>query len=358
MGIDDAIVGTNVAILVTGANGFVGTRVIKNLLLHGYENIRCFVRPSSDTEHLENIIDRYSTQNSTQKSVEFIRGNLIRREDCNKATEDIELIYHLAAGRGEKSFPNAYLNSVVTTRNLLDSILEQSCLKRFVSVSSFSVYTNRKKPRGRVLDESCPVEKHPWLRGEAYCYAKVKQDEIVLDYGKKHGIPYVIVRPAVVYGEGNSAITGRVGIGTFGVFLHIGGSNTIPLTYVENCAEAIVLSGLRKGIEREVFNVVDDNLPSSRTFLRQYKRKVKRFRSIFVPHVVSFLFCGLWEMYSRWSNEQLPPVFNRKRWYNDWKGSKYSNKKLKRMIGWVPAVSTSEGLDRFFASCKKAENHA
>lgn len=354
MDIYNSIVGSNVAILVTGANGFVGTRVIKSLLLHGYENIRCFVRPSSNTKQLEGIIGRYSRKTS----VEFIRGNLIRREDCQIATKDIELIYHLAAGRGEKSFPNAFLNSVVTTRNLLDASLQQSCLKRFVSVSSFSVYTNRKKPHGQVLDESCPVEQHSWLRGEAYCYAKVKQDEIVLDYGRKYGIPYVIVRPGVVYGEGNNTITGRVGIGTFGIFLHIGGSNTIPLTYVENCAEAIVLSGLKKGIDGEVFNVVDDDLPSSRTFLRQYKRKVKRFRSIFVPHIMSFLFCILWGIYSRWSQEQLPPVFNRKRWYNDWKGSKYSNNKLKRMIGWVPVVPTSEGLDRFFANCKEAENHA
>ena len=36
------------------------------------------------------------------------------------------------------------------------------------------------------------------------------------------------------------------GIDTFGVFLHLGGSNTIPFTYVDNCAEAIALAGLRR----------------------------------------------------------------------------------------------------------------
>src|SRR5205807_994577 len=82
-----------------------------------------------------------------------------------------------------------------------------------------------------------------------YCYAKVKQDELVTDYGKKFGIPYVIVRPGSVYGPGKEQITGRVGIGTFGVFLHLGGSNTIPLTYVDNCVDAIVLAGLKKGVE-------------------------------------------------------------------------------------------------------------
>ena len=99
-------------------------------------------------------------------------------------------------------------------------------LKRFVNISSFSVYSNQGKSRGRVLDESCPVEKAPAARGEAYCFAKVEQDEIVEEYGKRFGIPYVIVRPGQVYGPGNEGITGRVGIGTFGIFLHMGGSNT------------------------------------------------------------------------------------------------------------------------------------
>ena len=56
----------------------------------------------------------------------------------------------------------------------------------------------------------------------------------------------MIVRPGYVYGQGKSAITGRVGIGSFGIFLHLGGGNRIPLTYVENCADAIVLAGLKK----------------------------------------------------------------------------------------------------------------
>ena len=114
--------------------------------------------------------------------------------------------------------------------------------RRFVLVSSFTVYTNRQKSRR--LDESCPVEEHPELRGDAYCFAKVKQEQIVAEYGKNFGIPYVVVRPGSVYGPGKRQITGRVGLGTFGIFLHLGGSNTIPFTHVDNCAEAIVLAGL------------------------------------------------------------------------------------------------------------------
>ena len=50
-----------------------------------------------------------------------------------------------------------------------------------------------------------PVDEHPESGGEAYCFAKVKQEEIVSEYGKERGIPYVIVRPGYVYGPGKGA---------------------------------------------------------------------------------------------------------------------------------------------------------
>src|SRR5262249_19775554 len=143
--------------------------------------------------------------------IEVMRGNLLSREDCERATRDVAVIYHLAAGTGEKSFPDAFMNSVVTTRNLLDALLRHGCLRRLVNVSSFAVCTNRGKPQRSLLDESCPVEENAELRGDAYCFAKVKQDQLVMDYGKKHNIPYVLVRPGAVYGPGKKQITGRVG---------------------------------------------------------------------------------------------------------------------------------------------------
>ena len=63
-----------------------------------------------------------------------------------------------------------------------------------------------------MLDESCPVESRPELRGDPYCFAKVKQDELLIEYGKNPGVPYVILRPGAVYGPGKKEITGRVGI--------------------------------------------------------------------------------------------------------------------------------------------------
>ena len=348
---DNRVIRTDDAILVTGATGFIGSRLVRTLRESGFRNVRCFARPTSDGAQLEAAC-------GTGARLDVIKGNLLSRADCLAATRDAAVIFHLAAGRGEKSFPDAFMNSVVTTRNLLDAALEHGCLRRFVSISSFAVYSNMQKPSRRVLDESCQIEEHPELRGDPYCFAKVKQDEIVREYGQRYAIPYVIVRPGYVYGPGKHAISGRVGLDTFGVFLHLGGSNPVPFTFVDNCAHAIMLAGLTKGIDGQVFNVVDDDLPSSRRFLGLYKQNVRRFTSLYLPHAVSYVCCWLWEAYSRWSQEQLPPVFNRRGWHAYWKKTRYSNDKLKTELGWRQHVTTSEGLSRYFQSCHQRRQYA
>jgi nucleoside-diphosphate-sugar epimerase len=346
---DDFIAGPDDPILITGASGFIGSKVVESLLDLGFRNLRCFARPSGRVARLEALISR----RSAGAKISIFRGNLLSREDCLNATRGIGVILHLAAGRGEKSVPDAFMNSVVTTRNLLDACVQHRCLKRFVNVSSFTVYTNQNKPHGNLLDESAPLETHPELRGDAYDFAKAKQDELVTAYGKNFGIPYVIVRPGFVYGPGNEGVTGRVGIGTFGVFLHLGGGNRIPFSYVDNCADAIALAGLKPGVDGEVFNVVDDDLPTSRQFLRLYKRNVRKFRSLYVPHFLSYSLCYLWEKYSIWSEGQLPLSFSRRKWYGFWKRTRYSNQKLKTQLGWKPRVRTAEALTRYFNSCRE-----
>lgn len=333
-------------ILVTGANGFIGSKLVESLLQNGFKNIRCFVRPSNDTTTLANIVKSHK-----DAKVEFIQGNLLSKNDCLAATEGVTLIYHLAAGV-DKSFAGAYMNSVVTLRNLLDAAIQNSRLKRFLNVSSFAVYSGMNLSRGKILDESCDLEVKPDIRG-AYNYGKAKQDELLNDYGKKHNIPYVIVRPGAVYGPGKNAITGRVGIDTFGVFLLFGAATRIPLSYVDNCADAILLAGITKDIDGEVFNIVDDELPTGRQFLKLYKKHVGHFRTIYVPRWASYLFCVLWNKYSSWSKGQLPPLFNKYRWAAEWKGHEYSNQKLKKMLHWKQKVSFTDATQRYFNFIKE-----
>ena len=85
------------------------------------------------------------------------------------------------------------------------------------------------------------------------------------------------LRPGYVFGPGKQELNGRVGIKTFGPFIQVNGSQSLPLTYVDNCAEAIVLAGLTPGIDGEVFNIVDDELLTARQFLKSLQSKPGAF---------------------------------------------------------------------------------
>jgi nucleoside-diphosphate-sugar epimerase len=344
----DTIIDREDRILVTGSAGFIGSRVVATLLASGYTNLRCFVRPGSNLARLHSVLAAFPAAH-----VEIVAGNLLSRADCAKAVTSAAVIYHLAAA-SDRTFAGSFMSCVITTRNLLDAVVQEGSLLRFVNISSFAVYTTAHLSRGGLLDESCSLDDRVLDRAEAYAYAKLKQEELVLDYARRHGVRYVMIRPGAVYGPGTRNLSGRVGVDTFGIFFHLGKSNQLPLTYVDNCAEAIVLAGLRAGVDGEVFNVVDDELPSSRKFLRLYKRHAKKFRSVPVPYWLFYAFSWGWERYSAWSKGQLPASFNRNRCATYWKGNRYTNQKLKDRLGWKPRIPFAEASMRYFDSVRKA----
>src|SRR5215831_72742 len=115
-------------ILVTGAAGFIGRRVVESLLQRGFTHIRCLARSGGSTgaAALSELAARFP-----RASVELLPGNLLNRQDCARATRGVSLVYHLAAGN-EKSFAGCFMNSVLTTRNLLEAVTTQSSLRRLV----------------------------------------------------------------------------------------------------------------------------------------------------------------------------------------------------------------------------------
>jgi len=107
-------------ILVTGASGFIGVKVVEILLEYGFRNIRCLVRPSSRRQRLESVLRR----TPWGRSVEVLTGDLTSRADCSRIAEGVALTLHLAAGF-DKSFSGAFMNSALATRNLMEALLER-----------------------------------------------------------------------------------------------------------------------------------------------------------------------------------------------------------------------------------------
>ena len=100
-GSNEFIIDKDDLILLTGAGGFIGSRVVQTLLNLGFTNLRCFARPSSKQARM-NALSQLA-RNGVR--IETMKGNLLSPEDCAAAAKDAKVIFHLAAGRGEKSYP-------------------------------------------------------------------------------------------------------------------------------------------------------------------------------------------------------------------------------------------------------------
>src|ERR1700682_1263443 len=74
----DTIIGVDERILVTGATGFIGTRVVQSLLALGFRNLRCFSRPSSPAAKVQELLQLGRDGNR----VEVVTGNLLSWQDC------------------------------------------------------------------------------------------------------------------------------------------------------------------------------------------------------------------------------------------------------------------------------------
>jgi nucleoside-diphosphate-sugar epimerase len=331
-------------VLVTGAGGFLGAQVVTRLLAHGYTDIRCFLRDRGKAERLQALPESYPGA-----QLELCYGNLRSKSDCARAVADVSLIVHLAAGL--KGAPaELFADSVVVSRNLLEALEARDGLSieqtRVVLVSSFGVYGVVPLGRGARIDETTPLEDHPELR-DVYSHSKLRQEQLFWEYQRKDGFELVVLRPGVIYGPGGGAFSSRVGLQIGPVFFHLGGSNLLPLSFVANCAEAIVLAAGHPDSAGQVYNVHDDNLPNASRYLREYKRHVKRMRSIRLPYFATRMLARWLEAYHRRSQGQLPGILTLYKVAAAWGGNRFNNTKL-HSLGWRQLVATPDAMAQTF----------
>jgi len=324
-------------VLITGASGFLG-RKVSALFAHSYKGeVRCLVRPGTDLKGLREACgDEFD-------KLHLVTGTLLSQTDCNSIVEGVDLVVHLASGTSGAPAEH-FLNSSVATRNLLNAM---SVTKpKLIHCSSFSVYGCESLPKGTLINEESGLEPHPELR-DIYAQSKIHQEKIVFEMCQRLEIEFACIRPGVIYGPGGGAISSRVGLKLFGRFLHLGRNTTIPITYVENCANVFLVLAKRGVYGCNIYNVVDNDLVTSKEFLKLYSANVEKLRSISIPYPLLFAMSLACEKYHKYSDGQLPDIFTRYKTKSMWKGFRYTNEKIKA-LGWSQIIPTSEGLRNHF----------
>ena len=308
-------------LLVTGAGGFLGTALVERLAAHGYTGIRCNLRRTTRISKPDAIAERFP-----QFNLEYCIGNLKSREFACRAADAVQLIFHLAAGlKGDAA--DLFFDSVVASQNLLNAVADRKPM-RIVLVSSYGVAPLGRNAR---VNEQTPLESHPEWRDD-YSHSKLRQEQLFWEYQGRYGFELVVLRPGVIYGPGGGHFSARLGIPMANSQLFLGGRNLLPLTYVENCAEALVVAGAHERAAGQVYNVHDDDLPTCRQYLRAYKKSVRKIPSIPLPYSATRLLSRALVTYNRFSKGQLPAVLTPYKVAGLWAGNDLT---IRNSIRWA-----------------------
>jgi nucleoside-diphosphate-sugar epimerase len=324
-------------ICVTGGTGFLGSRVVAELLARNH-HVRCAIRSAAKGAAL---VGRLPVEQRSRVNVTI--GALDRVDFCRELLRGCDAVVHTAAPL-TGSVPSLFANGVVPARVLVRAAADCET-RRFVLISSLGVYGTQHLQEGAVLDERCPVDRQPHLR-DPYTYSKVAQEQVCWEAHNDRCLPLVVLRPGVLYGPGRPLLTARVGLTIGGVLIQMGGRQQVPYCFVDNCARAIAMAVDAPNIDGMSFNLVDDNLPSADDVLRLHRTYVSRVRRIQVPAWAIGRVARACEWCSIRSSGMFPPVLTPYKASALWKRVRFSNELAKTHMAWRPTITFDEGVRR------------
>jgi len=238
----------NRPVLVTGAAGFIGSRLTEMLVQQGAQ-VRAFVRYTSRSEL---GLLRFLPP-AILSDVQLIFGDLRDADAVEHASKGADLVYHLGA---LISIPYSYLHPVeVVQTNILGTLnVLQACRKfdcRLIHTSSSEVYgTALQVP----IDES-----HPLQGQSPYSASKIGADKLVESYYRSFDVRAVTIRPFNTYGPGQSARAVIPAIITQALTeqtVFLGNLDALrDFTYLDDTVDAFLKAGQTDAIDGETFNL-------------------------------------------------------------------------------------------------------
>lgn len=228
-------------VLVTGADGFLGSHLVERLLERGDEVI-ALVRPSSTVGTSELALRNLAPVR--HRLAEVIAVDVAGPDACTRmAASRPQLVFHLAADAWvERSFaqPREVLRTNLDgTMNVLQLARDLPSVQRVVVTSSSEVYGTAQRER--------IAEDHPLEPTSPYAASKLAADRMALAYHRTWGVPVAVVRPFNTYGPRHvyDVIPKFIARALAGAPLTIfgDGSQCRDFTWVDDMVDAFVLAG-------------------------------------------------------------------------------------------------------------------
>jgi len=208
--------------LVTGANGFLGSYLVRHLLKHNYE---------------VTAMTRRRDEGLASLNVEMAHGDVRDFDSVLSACTGQDIVFHTAAISGIWGpWKRYYTTNTVGTRNVVDACVQTS-VRRLIYTSSPSVTFNGQHQTN--IDESAPYPKR-WLCH--YPHSKALAEQNVLSANDTFDLLTCALRPHLIWGPGDRHLIPRlIERAKKKQLRRVGdGANLVDTIYVENAAEAHV----------------------------------------------------------------------------------------------------------------------
>jgi dTDP-glucose 4,6-dehydratase len=238
----------NQTVLVTGAGGFIGSRLIEKLTING-KKVRAFVRYTSRAEiGLLKLLPP-----EILGKVEIIRGDLRDNSAVEQAAKGVDTIFHLGA---LISIPYSYVHPVETVQtNVLGTMnILEACRKTGAKL----VHTSTSEVYGTAL--RVPIdEEHPLQGQSPYSASKIGADKLVESYFRSFDVPAITIRPFNTYGPGQSnraVIPTIITQALSGDVIRLGNLDAIrDFTYLDDTVRGFLLAGKAELWNGETYNL-------------------------------------------------------------------------------------------------------
>jgi len=226
----------NKKVLVTGADGFIGSHLVEKLVSDGYTvTALCQYNSFNSWGWLEKV--------SCKKKINIISGDIRDSYFCSKITRDIDLIFHLAALIAipfSYVAPESYIDTNVKgTLNICQAARDNGNIK-VIHTSTSEVYGSA---------QYVPIdEEHPIQPQSPYSASKIAADALVMSFYNSFDLPIVIARPFNTYGPRQSSravipsIITQIAYGEKAIMLG-DLSPTRDFNYVEDTCRGLVALG-------------------------------------------------------------------------------------------------------------------
>ena len=312
-------------ILVTGADGFIGSHLTQTLASKGYN-----VQALSQYNSFNNW--GWLEQLDCKNDIEILSGDIRDPNYCKTITKDVEIIFHLAALIAipfSYMAPDSYIETNIKgTLNICQAARENG-VSRLIHTSTSEVYGTA---------QYVPIdEKHPLQPQSPYSATKIAADAMAMSFYNSFDLPVTIARPFNTYGPRQSAraviptIITQIASGKKEIQLG-DPSPTRDFNYVEDCCRGFVMLAesektigetINIGSNTEIsiddtFNLIKELMSSDVTLVNDEKRKRPEKSEVF----------RLW----------------------------CDNKKIKELVGYEPKVDIKNGLKKTIDWITKPEN--